>query len=584
MAHPSAEKEMKSFEINLKSGNPQYYEIPDIHVPPTLSDDECFIRIIHVSDVYLLDNFARLKTLIDQSKNIVPKCISTLGGDFLSPGPLTPFDPGKGTVHCMNSVGFDYASLGNHEQDVSAVALRYAINKFHGVIINSNMRTYKPKKTKKMPQQVTLELTSKNGLEKKKIALLGVLTEAGGYHANSFEGAASGIVPPNECVKKLTAKLKKEGINAVIPMTHQGADVDQALAGDCDESLIPVLLGSHDHATLFSWNPSMKVPLIKPGIDAELAFIVDLTFAKDGSWKSGFKFVKTADYSPDPEVQKVADKASLVLKTYENAVLHNLVEGPISSVGVRNSEQSVPRWFCSALRNHLHTDLAILHGGCVRGNSTYKDHFTFANLKSEIQFPDAIVRAKIEGRIIAEAVEQSRAPSRENPPRDNPFFLHLDDGCKVKDGKLEIVNKEPIDLSKKYMVAVPIYILQSGSDRKATPLSNWYAQAAPEEVPHIDTGIPSIQIILHHCISEIYRALGGFAAMDKDGDKVVTRKEIEERYSQIIGLDVNHDNLISEEERAGARFLLDQFLETFDANHDGVISIEEVEEEEKALH
>jgi hypothetical protein len=68
MAHPSAEKEMKSFEINLKSGNPQYYEIPDIHVPPTLSDDECFIRIIHVSDVYLLDNFARLKTLIDQSR------------------------------------------------------------------------------------------------------------------------------------------------------------------------------------------------------------------------------------------------------------------------------------------------------------------------------------------------------------------------------------------------------------------------------------------------------------------------------------------------------------------------------------
>ena len=65
------------------------------------------LRILHINDVYKLDNFPSLKTLIDEqscpSENDDSPdglCV-ILGGDFLGPSLLSSIDAGASMVDCM---------------------------------------------------------------------------------------------------------------------------------------------------------------------------------------------------------------------------------------------------------------------------------------------------------------------------------------------------------------------------------------------------------------------------------------------------------------------------------------------------
>jgi 2',3'-cyclic-nucleotide 2'-phosphodiesterase (5'-nucleotidase family) len=76
------------------------------------------LRIISVNDCYLLDNFARLKTLIKEESKGAPNVITALPGDFLAPSLLSSLDRGKAMVEMLNLVGIDIVCFGNHESDV----------------------------------------------------------------------------------------------------------------------------------------------------------------------------------------------------------------------------------------------------------------------------------------------------------------------------------------------------------------------------------------------------------------------------------------------------------------------------------
>lgn len=78
------------------------------------------LRIIHVTDVYKLDNFPSLRTLILQQKAESPstKVISILTGDFLAPYLLSALDKGIGMMTMLNETPVDFLSWGNHEADL----------------------------------------------------------------------------------------------------------------------------------------------------------------------------------------------------------------------------------------------------------------------------------------------------------------------------------------------------------------------------------------------------------------------------------------------------------------------------------
>ena len=86
------------------------------------STGACTLRIIQITDVYVLDNFPSLRTLIkEKSLELQRKCggqtISMLTGDFLAPYLLSSIDMGVGMMKMLNGTPIDYLTWGNHEDD-----------------------------------------------------------------------------------------------------------------------------------------------------------------------------------------------------------------------------------------------------------------------------------------------------------------------------------------------------------------------------------------------------------------------------------------------------------------------------------
>jgi 2',3'-cyclic-nucleotide 2'-phosphodiesterase (5'-nucleotidase family) len=80
------------------------------------------LRIVHINDVYELDNLPRLKTLVERCSVGCPNLITTLAGDFLAPSCLSSLDSGKGMIKVMNSIPITHVCFGNHENDVPLTA------------------------------------------------------------------------------------------------------------------------------------------------------------------------------------------------------------------------------------------------------------------------------------------------------------------------------------------------------------------------------------------------------------------------------------------------------------------------------
>jgi len=81
---------------------------------------EARLIVLHITDVYTLENFGSFKTLLEETreKSQGATVVCMLTGDFLSPYLLSSVDRGKGMMHALNSLPMDYLTWGNHEADI----------------------------------------------------------------------------------------------------------------------------------------------------------------------------------------------------------------------------------------------------------------------------------------------------------------------------------------------------------------------------------------------------------------------------------------------------------------------------------
>ena len=66
------------------------------------------LTVVQVTDVYTLENFPRLKTLLHDVRATNPTTISMLTGDFLAPYLLSSIDKGHGMMRMINETPIDY--------------------------------------------------------------------------------------------------------------------------------------------------------------------------------------------------------------------------------------------------------------------------------------------------------------------------------------------------------------------------------------------------------------------------------------------------------------------------------------------
>merc|ERR1719265_375540 len=281
------------------------------------SKNSVALRIVQITDVYVLENFPHLRNLIkDKRADLDARCggrtISKLTGDFLAPYLFSSLDKGVGMMNMINGTPIDYLTWGNHEDDISHPDVIRREREYTGTWINTNMQTHESMKGSKCQKDVEImEIVSADGTNTRRIGMIGILSNSPSlYRPNAFGGAA--IEDPWETMAEYKTKLEEDAnVDVVIPLCHLYEPQDERT---CKEFDFPLILSGHDHHVVDRTIENTR--LLKPGQDGHKAWVVDVVWPSS-SWgkrpvvKAELLTVK--DWPADPELQKVSEKAYSVL-------------------------------------------------------------------------------------------------------------------------------------------------------------------------------------------------------------------------------------------------------------------------------
>ncbi len=521
------------------------------------------LRIVHVNDVYSLENLPRLATLIQHYRTTDPPdaFMAVLAGDFVAPSMLSSLDRGRGMVACLNAAGITHVTFGNHEDDIPVAELHRRIAEFQGTWLSTNLAGFDPA----APVSQVLTVTAGGGGRIVRVGLVGVvMTDPAVYRRAPFGGAP--LDPAVETVLRQAARLRDfERCDLVIPITHESLHDDRALitAARAASSPFPFILGGHEHDVHVEQDDGTWI--VKAGSEAARAAVLEVEWAVDAALDVGglpavsVQLEPVAGYAEDAPLRALVDELMGKVHELEAAVLLPLDEGEtLSSVGTRARQTSLGTLVCSCVRSGVAggADACLINGGGIRAGRDYTAHLAFGDIKAELPFDNEMVVVSMPGGTLAAAVEASRALA----PLESGGFLQVDDGVVVDEhGKVTAVAGAPLDRAREYRVAT-VRSLLTGMDH-IEPLVE-FAREHPERIPPVTTGRELKEVLVEALALALWRRLGGFAALDADRDGRVCEADVSAGIARLTrepaspltvtlvmnAVDRNHDHAVTRDE------------------------------------
>jgi len=336
-----------------------------------------------------------------------------------------------------------------------------------------------------------VEIDSPDGSNSRKVGLCAVLSDDPALYSHFKEPGAFGgatITDPWEALKKYERILKEdEGCDMVLPLQHLYVPDDHRT---CREFDFPVILSGHDHHRVDEVIEGTR--LLKPGMNAEYATVLEISWADDKAEKPKIRsrFVKCDDYEADAVFDEENERAYDCLLPLRNTELARVPPNfePLTSNGSRDSVCTMGKFICSLLKTSLNTsrktrkheiDCVALMGGNIRGNCDYElgSFFSLEALEQEVKSDEVISNVEMPGWLLAKGIEETHT----GDPKSG--WMQYDEGVQeeIVDGKPKVthVAGEPLQLNRIYRVATKISDLTNGQ----APAWKEYFEEHPELLP-----------------------------------------------------------------------------------------------------
>ena len=140
------------------------------------------IQLIQVTDVYTLENFPSLSTLIAEKRkenSAHGPTVSMLTGDFLAPYLLASLDKRRGMISMLNAIPIDVVTWGNHDiNDCTHEDVLARVAEYHGTIVNSNMTDHASYKLGLGNSVDHFVIQAGQDQHIRRVALLGIITSS----------------------------------------------------------------------------------------------------------------------------------------------------------------------------------------------------------------------------------------------------------------------------------------------------------------------------------------------------------------------------------------------------------------------
>lgn len=577
-----------------------------IHIHTTIPR----LRIVAFNDVYELTNLPRLQTFLSR---VQPHAV-VLSGDFLSPSPLSAVDGGKGMIATLRAVGVTHCCLGNHEADLKLTSLHKRLKELSKTvtIVNSNIARGSALRLQQTCKNLLLDdntgnsnkttTTSATALNPEyewlrqpsdwmpeyavvttpckqvKIALAGFLSdEPSMFRDGTFRGAP--IADIMETYTDLHDRLVRttKAVHWILPLTHQTIQRDQQLAQHMlDRSNNNgLILGGHEHVpydvTVSNDANDRSTRILKSGCEARAVHLVDLTFdvnTDEVLVDLKADLVELSDFAPSFVVSAIVKERMAVLDSLE---LEDIVDADIllppgvalSSQGTRYRQTTVGCIFCTAVKDELEVDVAVINGATIKGETTYPGStMSYAALKQELPFPTKMVVVPMKRWELHDAIHFSRTSNPDVTPEEesNPAAKIERKGFLQVDTEFDRIGFHTGEQDDDLMVALPRNLLTGFC--VIEPLMRVGDRLKAEGTfPAEDDYIRAIDLVVRHFCKERWFEMVSelhFADLDKDKKGFVTRADVKGILAQTLG----HEP---------APFLVNDMMAAIDADENGVI-------------
>jgi 5'-nucleotidase len=383
------------------------------------------ITLLHLNDVYQftpmgpgkVGGLARVATLRKRILAENPKNTLTLfAGDTLAPSvesisqiggkPLQ----GQQMIDAWNALGVDYAVPGNHDFDFGDDVLRERIKASRFPWLAANIfdnHTGHPFEGVHPYMLVQLD-----GV---KVGLLGLLLPE--TEVSSSVSQDTNIRDVCSTAKPIVSRLRAQGATVIIALTHLEVADDQELA-TC--APVDVIIGGHDHVRIE--DRSTGVPIFKVAADAvELGRVTLEVDGRSGKLKKvDWKVEPVTDAIPDdPTFAAAMQKYAPLIAELSERVGSTPVPLDARKTAVRSQETNLGSLVTDALRQAAGTDVALVNGGAIRGDTVFPaGELTRREMLSIFPYRDQLVRLQVTGAVLRAALENAVSKSEEvaDPP------------------------------------------------------------------------------------------------------------------------------------------------------------------------
>ena len=317
----------------------------------------CFARrslvILSTTDVHAkIDNLPRLATAAAMCRDTVPTLLADAGDRWTGNAFVDMAEePRRPVIDMMNELGYDIATLGNHEFDGGQAFLgRMNSEACRFDIVCANCLS----DTVTFPQPAPYRIIRRGGV---RIGVVGVVTNydhndhPAGNDAN-FVGLT--FPDPQVTAAKYAAELKGR-CDVLVLLSHMGDDMDAELARKCGD--YDLILCGHTHNMVDTLiNGTL---LGQSGYGAKHVGVTRIEMRGRRIVGLDYEVIPLADYDPDPEFEK------RVAAVYDNESLNRPL-GESKRILTRTGLAALET---DAMRRRVDADVAFYHYGGIRFDS-----------------------------------------------------------------------------------------------------------------------------------------------------------------------------------------------------------------------
>jgi 2',3'-cyclic-nucleotide 2'-phosphodiesterase (5'-nucleotidase family) len=417
-------------------------------------------------------------------------------GDALQGAPIGTVSKGSIIIDIMNEIGYDVATLGNHEFDYGMPRFFELTQMAKFPYVSANFTDLKTGESVFEPYTI-LEV---DGV---KIAFVGITTpktvtsstpayfqDENGEFVYGFLQDATGEGLYN-AVQSAVDAARAEGAVYVIGLAHLGITADASPWTSSEviqnTSGIDVILDGHSHSAIESERVKNKAGewTLLSSTGTKLSSIGMLLITKSGNITTGL----ISDYTEKDESMDTFIKAAQAEfeEMLNTVVAKTDVDLTIMEPGtdvriVRNAETNLGNLCADAYRAIGGADIAFVNGGGVRASIPAGD-ITLGQIISVHPFGNYLCVVEATGQEILDALEMGVR----NMPEENGGFLQVsgmtftidvsvptsvtldENGLFVSIGDTRrvgnvLVNGEPIDPAKTYTLASHDYLIKNAGD------------------------------------------------------------------------------------------------------------------------